>query len=88
MAFADIDGADGGRRWRQHFFPLLSLLRGELLMQSDDAFSPSPASVEDCARPRRGKMGRARAASPISPTLPAAIKDTEAAGSSTLADDP
>lgn len=57
-----MEGGNGGNIF---FF----LFRGELLMQSDDAFSLSPASVEASARPRREKMGRARAASPISPSL-------------------
>lgn len=37
-------------------------------------FPPSPASVEASARPRREKMGRARAASPICPTLSLLLK--------------
>lgn len=88
VAFADIDRADGG-----NIFPSsLSLSSAASCWCSRTMLffppSQSPASVEACARPRREKMDRARAASPISPHCLYAIKDTEAAGSSNLADDP
>lgn len=67
MTFADIDRADGGRQWRQHFFFPLPRRVADAVGRC--FFPPSPASVEASARPRREKMGRARAASPISLSL-------------------